>query len=69
MPIYDIFATKEPEPAMEPEAEILSSSKDRFFSSLTARVLFFLLFVGDICWGIYALTLVLLGGFLSFATA
>jgi len=77
MPIYDIFATKEPEPAMDPamepgveqEAELLSSGKDRFFSSLTARVLFFLLFLGDICWGIYALSLVLLGAVLSLATA
>ena len=73
MPIYDIFATKEPEPAIadsgEPEQEILSSGKDRFFSSLTARVLFFLLFVGDIFWGIYALSLVLITGVLTLATA
>ena len=68
MPIYDIFATKEAEPAMEPEAEILSTGKDRFFSSLTARVLFFLLFVGDIFWGIYALSLVLTLGSLNLVT-
>ena len=69
MPIYDIFATKEPEPTMEPEQEVLSSGKDRFFSSLTARVLFFLLFVGDIFWGIYALSLVLIAGVLNLVTA
>ncbi len=73
MPIYDIFATKEPEPATvdsgEPEQEILSSGKDRFFSSLTARVLFFLLFVGDIFWGLYALSLVLIAGVLTLVTA
>lgn len=69
MPIYDIFATKEPEPTMEPEQEILSSGKDRFFSSLTARVLFFLLFVGDIFWGIYALVLLLTAGSLNLVTA
>ena len=69
MPIYDIFATKEPEPTAEPEAEILSSNKDRFFSSLTARVLFFLLLIGDICWGIYALSLLLISGALTLATA
>jgi hypothetical protein len=68
MPIYDIFATKEPEPTMEPEQEILSSGKDRFFSSLTARVLFFLLFVGDVFWGIYALSLVLTTGSLNLLT-
>ena len=69
MPIYDIFATKEPEPTMEPEQEVLSSGKDRFFSSLTARVLFFLLFIGDIFWGIYALSLVLIAGVLTLVTA
>ena len=68
MPIYDIFATKEPEPTMEPEAEVLSSGKDRFFSSLTARVLFFLLFVGDIFWGLYALSWVLTAGSLNLLT-
>jgi hypothetical protein len=68
MPIYDIFATKEPELTMEPETESLSTGKDRFFSSLTARVLFFLLFVGDICWGIYALSLVLTLGSLNLLT-
>jgi hypothetical protein len=60
MPIYDIFATKEQEQTVEPETEVLSSGKDRFFSSLTARVLFFLLLIGDVCWGVYALFLVLL---------
>jgi hypothetical protein len=68
MPIYDIFATKEPELAPEAEPENLSTGKDRFFSSLTARVLFFLLFVGDICWGVYAFTLVLITGILNLLT-
>jgi len=69
MPIYDIFATKEPELTAEAEPENLSTGKDRFFSSLTARVLFFLLFMGDICWGVYALTLVLITGSLNLLTA
>jgi len=68
MPIYDIFATKESEQAAEVESEVLSSGKDRFFSSLTARVLFFLLLVGDICWGAYAFCLVLFAGSLNLLT-
>ena len=69
MPIYDIFATKEQEQTTEAqETEVLSSGKDRFFSSLTERVLFFLLFVGDICWGAYALCLVLITGPLHLLT-
>jgi hypothetical protein len=70
MPIYDIFATKESEPALDgdPETEALSSGKDRFFSSLTARVLFFLLFIADIGWGIFAFTMVLITGPLNLLT-
>jgi hypothetical protein len=68
MPIYDIFARKEPEQTAEAETEVLSTGKDRFFSSLTARVLFFLLFVGDICWGVYALSMVLIAGPLNLLT-
>jgi len=64
MPIYDIFETKEAEtmssPEAAPEAEVLTSRKDRFFSSLTARVLFFLLMIGDLGWCIYALAMVVL---------
>ena len=51
MPIYEIFASKEQEP-VEPAPE---PGKDRFFSSLTARVLFFLLLLGDIAWAIWTL--------------
>jgi hypothetical protein len=69
MPIYDIFATKEPEQSTESETEVLSSGKDRFFSSLTARVLFFLLFVADLCWGVYALSMVLITGPLNLLTS
>jgi phosphate/sulfate permease len=73
MPIYDIFETKEeestaPEAQGLPESEVLTSPKDRFFSSLTARVLFFLLLVGDICWGIYALFIILSMGPLNLLT-
>ncbi len=68
MPIYDIFARKENEQTDAPETEVLSSGKDRFFSSLTARVLFFLLFVGDVFWGIYALCMVLITGPLNLLT-
>ena len=68
MPIYDIFATKEPEPTLDGESEVLSSGKDRFFSSLTARILFFLLLVADLCWGFFAFCMVLITGPLNLLT-
>ena len=60
MPIYDIFATKESEQAAETQNTVLSTGNDRFFSSLTARILFFLLLIGDFCWGAYSLSMILL---------
>lgn len=68
MPIYDIFATKESEQTAETEPQVLANGKDRFFSSLTARVLFFLLLVGDLCWAAFSLTLVLITGPLHLIT-
>ena len=50
MPIYEIFAPKEPEEMPPPE-----SVKDRFFSSLTARMLFFFLLMGNFVWAIWTL--------------
>lgn len=60
MPIYDIFETKlrqreESGDSLSPQAA--QSSRDRFFSALTARVLFFILFAADLCWIAYAATL------------
>ena len=56
MPIYDIFDTKEaPETAEAFLEEGSVSKKDRFFSSLTARLLFFVLLLGDVLWWAYAL--------------
>jgi hypothetical protein len=51
MPIIDISEVKEAAdagPALE--------SRDRFFSSMTARILFFLLLVGDVAWAAWILT-------------
>lgn len=56
MPIYDIFETKE-EPEADPQPPIPASRKDRIFSILTARLLFFLLLVADLLWAVYSLTL------------
>jgi len=56
MPIYDIFETKE-EPAVDPQPAAPTSRKDRIFSILTARLLFFLLLVADLLWAVYSLTL------------
>lgn len=52
MPIYEIFAPKEPEQVVETPPE---SRRDRFFSSLTARTLFFLLLLGDLAWIVWTL--------------
>jgi hypothetical protein len=52
MPIYEIFAPKEPEQAAE--VPLVEPMKDRFFSSLTTRTLFFLLLIGDIVWTAWA---------------
>ncbi len=68
MPIYDIFATKEPERAMDGAPEAISTGKDRFFSSLTARILFFLLLLADIGWGIVSFCMVLITGPLNLLT-
>ena len=46
MPIIDISDVKETEESVAP----IETSRDRFFSSMTARVLFFLLLIGDIAW-------------------
>lgn len=62
MPIYDISASKEPEsfPPQEPENTIPESSKDRFFSSMTARIFFLLLLIGDLAWAAWTLLKVVL---------
>lgn len=54
MPIYEIFAPKEQEQPLPPE-QVPESGRDRFFSSLTARVLFFLLLLGDMAWLVWTL--------------
>ena len=63
MPIYDIFDTKSSAEEDLAKQDIPSSTlsrKDRFFSSLTARLLFFLLLIADLFWFVYALTLFVL---------
>ena len=62
----EIFA----DPAMKEEPQ--ASPRGRFFSSLAARLFFFLLFVGDLLWTCYALVLLslsLVGMTLSFGKA
>ena len=51
MPIIDISEVKETS-----EAGSVPESGDRFFSSMTARILFFLLLVGDVAWAAWILT-------------
>lgn len=59
MAIYDIFeseklASKNP---AEELTEAPTSKRERFFSALAARLLFLLLLVADLLWGVYALIL------------
>src|SRR3569832_2134250 len=51
MPIIDISDVKE----NETTESVTETSKDRFFSSMTARVLFLLLFIGDLAWAAWTL--------------
>src|SRR5271155_2769080 len=67
MAIYDIFETKETVQATDATPPPYSK-KDRFFSSLTARTLFFFLFLADLLWGCYALSLLILGTVFAFLT-
>ncbi len=74
MPIYDLFENQDLEvcpSSSETTAEKVHSlfqnekekkkpSKDRFFSTLAARVFFLFLFVGDVFWGLFSLTKLLL---------
>lgn len=59
MAIYDIFESKESESTSE--AEVFSTKKDRFFSSLTARLLFFVLLIANLAWACYSLALLFVG--------
>lgn len=52
MPIIDISDVKE----TEESTVSIETSKDRFFSSMTARVLFFLLLIGDVAWAAWTLS-------------
>ena len=80
MAIYDIFEPQEEEKespqqleldlnnSAKAEEEEVYSKRDRFFSTLVARLFFFLLLVADIAWIVYAgvlFSLSLLGYILS----
>lgn len=63
MPIYDI-AEKHKE-----EAESRSfTKKDRLFSSLTTRILFFLLLIADVLWAAYGILMYVMGLWLTVMT-
>jgi len=69
MPIYDLFEAREPDTPPSPkEEEKVLQGKDRFFSSLTARLFFFLLLIGDILWCFYSLATTLIMGILFLLT-
>ncbi len=54
MPIIDISEVKEETPEVVSELKV--GGRDRFFSSMTARVLFFLLLMGDVAWLLWTFT-------------
>ena len=79
MPIYDIFEPEEPEEEQQLELDLPEdenhgdeetySKRDRLFSTLVARLFFFLLLVADIAWIAYSVilfSLSLLGYLLTF---
>lgn len=69
MPIYDISKTKECEPtANEGISQDAPAGKDRFFSSLTARLLFFVLLIGDVLWAVYAFAVLALTSVINLMT-
>lgn len=74
MPIHHIFETKESETSfLDASSESTnfstpSSFKDRFFSSLTARILFGLLLIADIFWFVYAALMVTVMGVITLIT-
>lgn len=70
MAIYDIFEFDKKEEA-PPEAETFQASvsrRDRFFSSLTARLFFLLLLVADLLWFCYAVGVLICSSALLCAT-
>lgn len=73
MPIHHIFDAKESETLCLKSSEASQSntevsSKDRLISSLTARILFFILLLGDIVWGLYATLMIVTMGILTLVT-
>ena len=59
MPIYDISDSNSLDSASSEamQEETSGCKKDRFFSSLTARLLFFVLLLGDVVWFAYTVLL------------
>jgi hypothetical protein len=66
MPIFDIYETKEASAETSPVPDL--SKKDRFFSALTARVLFLVLLASDLAWMVYSLALVFIYAGLNLIT-
>jgi hypothetical protein len=62
MPIYDIFETE------KEQAQPENRSRGSLFSSLAARLLFFVLLLGDIAWALYSLAMCLIFGPLNLLT-
>ena len=56
MAIYDIFERGEE----EAESVEQASGKDRLFSGLAARVLFFVLLLGDLAWSFWSVLMLIL---------
>ncbi len=61
MPIYDIFETNDSDPVfpLPSHRNEVFKGKSRLLSSMTARVVFFLLLIGDMGWFFYTLARIL----------
>lgn len=70
MPIIDISEVKEEQEGVADHLPQDSStaSKGRFFSSMTARLLFLLLLIGDVVWALWSATKLVLLLPIAFAT-
>jgi hypothetical protein len=68
MPIYDIFDVEKSKEEAPTPLPPLSLKRDRFFSSLAARLFFFILLVGDLFWLALSLLLFSINGIFSLLT-
>lgn len=65
MAIYDIFAAEKSRNEKEADAAESALARGRFFSCLTARLFFLILFVGDLFWAVYSVCVLLISALIT----